>query len=44
MEIGTLSIDGLAVMALVGFGSLIAITLTLFIWLWRKSGKKPGEL
>ncbi|MEM5518660.1 hypothetical protein WNY37_17005 [Henriciella sp. AS95] len=44
MEIGNLSIDPLAVMALIGFGSLVAITLGLFIWLWRKSGKKPGEL
>lgn len=44
MDIGKLSIDALAVMALIGFTSLVGITLGLFFWLWHKAGKKPGEL
>ena len=41
---GNLTVDPLAIAALVGFGTLIAITLGLFIFIWRKAGKKPGEL
>ena len=40
---GNLIIDPLAIAALVGFGSLILISIAIFVWLWRKSGKAPGE-
>ena len=43
MYVGKLFIDPLAIAALVGFGTLILITLGLTIWLIRKSGKSAGE-
>ncbi len=44
MQIGNLTIDPLAVGALVGFGSLLVIMFILIIWIWRKAGKGPGEV
>lgn len=44
MEIGKLTIDPLAIGALVGFGSLLLIMFGLAIFIWMKAGKKPGEL
>ena len=41
---GNLTVDPLAIAALVGFGALVLIALGLFVWIWRKAGKKPGEL
>lgn len=40
---GNLIIDPLAIAALVGFGSLILISVGIFAWLWRKAGKAAGE-
>ena len=44
MDIGKLSIDPLAVMALAGFGALVAITIGITVWFIRQSGKGPGEV
>ena len=41
---GNLVFDPLAIAALVGFGTLIAISVGLTVWLIRKAGKGPGEL
>lgn len=35
--------DPLAIAALVGFGSLLLISGGIFVWLFRKAGKAPGE-
>jgi len=40
---GNLSVDPLAIAALVGFGSLLAIGIGLTWWLVVQSGKAPGE-
>lgn len=40
---GNLIIDPLAIAALVGFSSLLLISGAIFVWLWRKAGKAPGE-
>ena len=39
-----LSVDPLAIAALVGFGSLVLIGVGLTVWIIRQSAKKPGEL
>ena len=39
-----LSVDPLAIAALVGFGSLVLIGVGLTVWISRQSAKKPGEL
>jgi hypothetical protein len=40
---GNLSVDPLAIAALVGFLSLIGIMFGLAAWLWIKAGKAAGE-
>ena len=39
-----LSVDNLAIMALVGFGSLVAVCIGLIAWVMAKAGKAPGDL
>lgn len=41
---GKLTVDPLAIAALAGFGSLVAIVLGITIWFIRQSTKEPGEL
>ncbi len=41
---GKLTVDPLAIAALAGFGTLVAIVLGITIWFIRQSTKKPGEL
>ena len=43
MYVGKLFIDPLAIAALVGFGSLILITLGLTIWLIRQIRQERGR-
>jgi len=38
-----LTIDPLAVAALVGFGTLLVVTAGITIWILRQSGKSAGE-
>lgn len=40
---GNLIYDPLAITALVGFGSLLLISGGIFVWLFRKAGKAPGD-
>jgi len=40
---GNLSVDPLAIAALVGFGTLIGICVGISIWVYKKSGKPAGE-
>jgi hypothetical protein len=44
MDIAKLTVDALAVLALIGFTVLVGLTMGLFFWLWHKAGKEPGEL
>ena len=41
---GNLTVDPLAIAALVGFGSLVLICVGITVWFVRQSMKKPGEL
>ncbi|WP_267889989.1 hypothetical protein [Henriciella aquimarina] len=41
---GNLTVDPLAIGALIGFGCLMLIMIGLVVWLVLKAGKKPGEL
>ncbi|WP_255563913.1 hypothetical protein [Hyphomonas sediminis] len=43
MQIGPLTIDPLAVGALVGFGALVLVMSGITIWLLRQMAKRPGE-
>ena len=43
MQIAGLTIDSLAVAALVGFGSLLLVMGGITIWLLRQMGKSAGE-
>ena len=36
-------IDPLAIAALIGFGILLLISFGLIAWVWKQSGKAPGE-
>jgi hypothetical protein len=38
-----LTVDTLAIAALVGFGSLLVVTAGITIWLLRQMGKSAGE-
>ncbi len=40
---GNLTVDPLAIAALVGFGSLILISAGLIFWVVKQSGKTAGE-
>ena len=40
---GNLTVDPLAIAALIGFGSLVLISVGLAAWLWKQSGKSAGE-
>lgn len=40
---GNLIVDPLAIAALVGFGSLLLITIGITVWLIRQSGKAAGD-
>lgn len=40
---GGLYVDPLAIAALAGFGSLLAISIGLGVWLALKAMKQPGE-
>ena len=40
---GNLIVDPLAIGALVGFASLLVISIGIFAWLIVKAGKAPGE-
>ncbi|MEM9054040.1 MAG: hypothetical protein AAGB16_01835 [Pseudomonadota bacterium] len=40
---GNLSVDPLAIAALVGFGSLLAISIGITVWMYKKAGKSAGE-
>ena len=40
---GNLTVDPLAIGALVGFGCLVAISLGIALWLYKQSGKAAGE-
>jgi hypothetical protein len=39
----SLTIDPLAIAALVGFGTLLVVMFTITIWILRQSGKSAGE-
>jgi hypothetical protein len=39
----SLTIDPLAIAALVGFGTLLVVMVTITIWILRQSGKSAGE-
>lgn len=41
---GNLTVDPLAIAALVGFGALMLIGVGITVWIIRQSAKKPGEL
>jgi hypothetical protein len=41
---GNLSVDALAIAALIGFSSLLLIGAGLTAWLWKQSGKSEGDL
>ena len=40
---GNLSVDGLAIAALVGFSTLLLIGVGLTAWLFKQSGKSVGD-
>ena len=40
---GNLYVDPLAIAALVGFGSLVLISIGITVWFVVKAGKAPGE-
>lgn len=40
---GNLYVDPLAIAALVGFGSLLLISVGITVWLIKQAGKAPGE-
>ncbi len=40
---GNLIVDPLAIAALVGFATLVLISVGIFVWLMHKAGKAPGE-
>jgi len=40
---GNLTVDPLAIAALVGFGTLLLVMAGITVWLLRQSGKRPGE-
>ena len=40
---GNLTVDPLAIAALVGFGSLLLISGGITLWLIKQAGKAPGE-
>ena len=40
---GNLTIDPLAIAALVGFGALVVVVLAITVWVVRQAMKSPGE-
>ena len=41
--VGNLTVDGLAIAALVGLGILLVVIASITIWFVRQAAKKPGE-
>jgi len=38
---GKLTVDPLAIAALIGFGSLLLISIGITVWIWRKAMSAP---
>ena len=43
MQVAGLTVDPLAIAALVGFGTLLLVMISITVWILRQAGKSAGE-